>query len=95
MKHDEFPSLEEWIASNTSHGISEQSSIRSYTEYVVDNFDKDETIDLVSTMIVSLREMYFDSQKLDALHQELIAHFYKLQEEVDLLRRNLKDLTKK
>ena len=95
MKNDEFPSLEEWIEQNTSLSIDEQTSIRSYTEYVVDNFNKDETIDLVSTMIASLREMYFDSQKLDALHQELIAHFYKLQEEVDLLRRNLKDLSKK
>jgi len=95
MKNDEFPSLEEWIESNTSHGISEKESIRSYTEYVVDNFNKKETIDLVSTMIVALREMYFDSKKLDTLHQEMIAHFYKLQEEVDLLRRNLKDLTKK
>jgi hypothetical protein len=95
MENDEFPSLEEWIESNTSHGITEKDSIRSYTEYVVDNFNKKETIDLVSTMIVALREMYFDSQKLDTLHQELIAHFYKLQAEVDLLRRNLKDLTKK
>lgn len=95
MKHDEFPSIEEWIASNTSHGISEQSSIRSYAECVLDNFSKSETIDLVSTMIATNREMYFDSQKLVTLHQELIAHFYKLQEEVDQLRRNLKDLTNK
>lgn len=89
MKNDEFPSLEEWIASNTSLGISEQSSIRSYTEYIVDNFDKSETIELVSTMIISMREMFSDAEKLDVLHHQLVLNFQKLKEELDWLQRNL------
>jgi|688.fasta_scaffold335094_1 hypothetical protein len=95
MKNDEFPDLEEWIESNSNHGISEEDSIRSYTEYFVDNFDKDETIDLVSTMLASLREMKIFGDKLVADYQELIGHFTNLSDEVILLRRNLKDLTKK
>lgn len=90
MNHDEFPSLEEWIASNTSLGISEQASIRSYTEYLVENFDKSETIELVSTMIISMREMFSDAEKLDILHKQLLLHFQKLKEELDWLQRNLK-----
>lgn len=95
MENDGFIGLEEWIQSNTSHGISEEVSIRSYTEYVMDNFDRAQTVDLISTMIESMREMYIYGEQLDTIHQELIGHFYKLQEEVDLLRRNLKDLIKK
>lgn len=90
MNHDEFPSLEEWIASNTSLGISEQASILSYTEYLVENFDKSETIELVSTMIISMRLMSSDVEKLDILNKELLLHFQKLKEELEWLQRNLK-----
>ena len=95
MKHDECPSLEEWIAINTRHCISEKDSIRSYTEYAIDNFDRDETIDLVSTLIESMREMKDFGDKLVDDYEELIGHFADLKDEVILLRRNLKDLTKK
>jgi hypothetical protein len=95
MENDGYIGLEEWIRSNTSHGISEKESIRSYTEYTMDNFDRAQTVDLISTMIESLREMYIYGEQLDTIHQELIVDFFKLQEEVDLLRRNIKNLTKK
>jgi hypothetical protein len=93
-QHNDFPSLSEWIDTNTALGIPEQESIRTYSEYMVENFDRESTIEVMSVMIKSLRTITKDALELADRHDQLIQSHKELQIQALDLVRILKELTR-
>jgi hypothetical protein len=93
-QHNDFPSLSEWIDTNIKLGISEQESIRTYSEYLVENFDHNDTIEVFSAMIKSLRTIRSEAIELAKRHEDLLRSHEELQlQALDLLR-ILKEITR-
>lgn len=93
-QHNDFPSLSEWIDTNTALGIPEQESIRTYSEYMVENFDRESTIEVMSVMIKSLRTITSDALELAEQHDELLTKHKDLQLQMLDLVRIFKELTR-
>lgn len=94
-QHNPYLSLQEWIDDNAKHGISEDVSIRSYTEFVVEQLDKESTIEVMALMFKSMMDIKNDAVELSQSYDKLYESHRQMAEQLYTLLNILKGSTPK
>lgn len=94
-QHNPYLSLQEWIDDNAKHGISEDDSIRSYTEFVVEQLDKESTIEVMALMFKSMMAIKNDAVELSQSYDKLYESHRQMAEQLYTLLNILKGSTPK
>jgi hypothetical protein len=94
-QHNPHISLQEWIDDNAKLGINQDDSIRSYTEFVVEQLDKKSTVEVVALMFKSLLDIKKDALELSESYDRLYKSHRKMAEEMFTLLNILKGSTPK
>lgn len=89
-QHNLYLSLQEWIDDNAKLGINENESIRSYTEFVVEQLDKKATIEVIALMFKSMLDIKKDAIELSESYDKLYESHRKMAEELFTLLTILK-----
>lgn len=94
-QHNPYLSLQEWIDDNAKLGINEETSIRSYTEFVVERLDKESTIQVMALMFKSMMDIKNDAVQLSESYDKLYESHRKMAQELYTLLNILKGSTPK
>lgn len=93
-QHNPYLSLQEWIDDNAKHGISEDDSIHSYTEFVIEQLDQESTVEVMALMFKSMMSIKRDALELSQSYDKLYESHRQMAEQLYTLLNILKGSSK-